>query len=445
MTAKQISLFLLLIVLWVTSCGQRDVVQVTASQSSPTLALAPTLLLSPTQSPTPVQIALLPPPSQKYSLPTALPSTVKNGCISPVVRLAYPIGVPRGGSAQSSVSIPPPGPWQEITNLPAEGRIWSMALHNDHEIWLTLGAFDQILKYDTNSKEWEKYNAINEGKISLDYLFVSPDQTLWGTRENFNNKVGDPWLSKYNDKTGKFEFVKDQKGLLAYGKYTPDSFPPNIVFDQTGNLWMLARQQGYHPSVVSLISLDPISLIAEIHYLSITDPAAQLRALTVAPDGSIWTIQTYKQQRLLQYVQETHEVRSFRSFPELRFEDFGNENLGNSNFLFFDHSSHLWVDDRGWFEFTDIGPIWNQIIRSPVFITDQGLDDNIYTWSRPYAMYQSSDGTYWFQSDRGMVRLNPQSAEWCLFTNDSSPIVEDSQHNLWMVAFGKLYKLPLVP
>lgn len=324
-----------------------------------------------------------------------------------------------------------------------------MVLRNDHEIWITLGTFDQILRFDTDNKEWKKYTAINDGKISVDYLIVSPDQTLWGTQENFKNKAGDSWLSKYNDKTKEFEFVKDQKGLLAYGEYTPDRFPPSVVFDQTGILWTIAQQQTrFTPPLqwdVSLISLDPISLIAEKHYLGITEPAVQLRALAVAPDGSIWTVQSYKQQRLLQYVPKTNEVRSFRSFPELHFEDFGNENLGNSNFLFFDQSNHLWVDDRGWFEFTDIGPIWNQIIRSPVFITDQGSDDSIYTWSRPFTMYQSTDGTYWFQSSRGMVRLNPQNAEWCLFTNDRSPIVEDSQHNLWMVAFGKLYKYHLEP
>ncbi|MEW5940901.1 MAG: hypothetical protein AB1750_14620, partial [Chloroflexota bacterium] len=63
--------------------------------------------------------------------------------------------------------------------------------------------------------------------------------------------------------------------------------------------------------------------------------------------------------------------------------------------------------------------------------------------ARPYGLSESSDGMFWFWSSIGTVRLNPKIGEWCLFTTYSSPVVEYSNHNLWMVADNKLYKYEL--
>ena len=104
----------------------------------------------------------------------------------------------------------------------------------------------------------------------------------------------------------------------------------------------------------------------------------------------------------------------------------------------------LWVEDRGFFEFPgEDNPIWHKVIRSPVFISDDVRPELQYAWTRPYETFQSSDGSYWFTAPVGIVHLSPESGEWCLFTTEESPVVEDENRNLWIVAFGKLYRLTL--
>ena len=58
-------------------------------------------------------------------------------------------------------------------------------------------------------------------------------------------------------------------------------------------------------------------------------------------------------------------------------------------------------------------------------------------------MYHSSNDMYWFSSNAGIVRLNPQIGEWCLFTNYTSQVIEDESQNLWIVVNGVLYKYQL--
>lgn len=119
------------------------------------------------------------------------------------------------------------------------------------------------------------------------------------------------------------------------------------------------------------------------------------------------------------------------------------EDLRDALNLYVDRMGRLWVDDRGWLDFSNPNnPQWHKVVRSPVFLSDAISPENQYGWSRPYQMFQSSDGAYWFSdANVGMVRLNPRTGEWCKFTTGDSSITEDKQGNLWIAVFGKLYKL----
>jgi hypothetical protein len=105
-----------------------------------------------------------------------------------------------------------------------------------------------------------------------------------------------------------------------------------------------------------------------------------------------------------------------------------------------DHSGRLWLDDHAWM---NSDGVWYDVVRSPVFITDKSDAGPNYVWDFPKVVFESSDGRLWFRSMNGMVSLNPEKGEWCWFTTEQSNIVEDSDHNLWMVADNKLYKLEL--
>ena len=121
--------------------------------------------------------------------------------------------------------------------------------------------------------------------------------------------------------------------------------------------------------------------------------------------------------------------------------------------LFFDRNGRLWIDNKGWLDFTNPAkPIWYEIIPSPVFLTNDGWFDirigdgqiSKYGWLVPSEISQSTNGWFWFTTGRDDW-LNPKKGEWCLFTTGSSPVVEDNDRNLWIVVFDKLYKFQLEP
>jgi hypothetical protein len=75
-------------------------------------------------------------------------------------------------------------------------------------------------------------------------------------------------------------------------------------------------------------------------------------------------------------------------------------------------------------------------------------------YSPPDPFLESFDGRIWFRIDRsndgknlrtGIAWFDPNTKEGCWFTSESARILEDLQHNLWMVVNGELYKYELIP
>lgn len=387
------------------------------------------------------QSATLPP---LIAFPTAgdpgtnLAGAAGNDCIPPVASLAFPVWDQTQPPLTNSTPIPPGEPWQYVTNLPLQGPIKSMVIRAGKEIWITLlnDSPGVTLRYSLDNGDWTSYATIEGIKTDAGLLQVGPDGTLWGIGANFN-KLSDPWLSFYNQQADKFEFVRDRDGLLQFAKYAPDSLPARAAIENNGTIWMLLAWRTEH----SLVSFDPTSRTA-VKQLD-ADPDSWFSSLAFGSDGSIWLLEKGHTNQLLHFFPSTKLIQPYQGNPDSSLDDFGNENLRDSQFLYFDRLGNLWVDDRGWFDFRGPFPLWNRVIRSPVFIIDGSRPENRYAWGRPASMYQSSDGTYWFQSLDRTVQLNPSTGTWCTFTNDGSPIVEDGEHNLWMVAFGKLYKYAL--
>jgi ligand-binding sensor domain-containing protein len=154
-----------------------------------------------------------------------------------------------------------------------------------------------------------------------------------------------------------------------------------------------------------------------------------------------------EQKKLFVYSPVTREAQPYYGIPNF-------ERIGSPADLFFDRDGRLWVDNKGWLDFTGMGkPTWYEIIPSTAFLTDQGAfktDDvegplNRYGFSRPIYIFQSSNGWMWFTTLNGIIRLDFEKEEWCLFTNGSSLVAEDNNGYIWISVFDKLYKYHLGP
>ena len=373
-----------------------------------------------------------------------------NTCIPPLVSLAYPVGATESPN-KNVEEIPPTDIWKIETEMPSLDAVSSLVVRQGYEIWVSTN--QAIYKYQTDIHEWKSYTTIGNEYVIPTHLYLASDGTLWGSglrhlSQDARNKAL-PLLSKYNENADQFEFVKDQDGLLQENNSI--RLISNFREDIKGDLWFILYflEDGIGTKS-ALYNIDPDSLKVKQHFVA---PLERSEFVNFAfdPNGKIWVIEFgIKGTQLVQYDPISGKMTPYsgqlpdNGIPQdnlVRDPDFNN--IRN---LYLDRADRLWVDDIGWLDFTDKNnPMWYKIIRSSVFITSSSHPESQYGWTRPYFTYQSSNGQYWFSSQAGMVRLNPEKAEWCLFTTGSSPVVEDENGNLWIVVFGKLYKYKLNP
>ncbi len=345
--------------------------------------------------------------------------------------------------------IPPSGSWQVESSLPQTGYINSLVTHSSNEIWIIID--DDLFKYNINSRQWQKVLLPGNFTDSPISLYAANDGTLWGIDlSRFNKLKNDkelPLLMRFNETTNNFEFVKDVDGILNSGMDVGTIIEPSI--NENGELWMILVEEIDQEYLYYLLSFNPKNkkvvkhLTAQAKVQNSVSDESRFNDLAILPDGLVW-ISDYGKGQLIYYDPSTGESNIYKGYSGA-LDDISNEDLHHVNNLYVDRIGRLWVDDRGFLDFSNPkDPMWHKIVRSPIFIGDARSPENQYGWSRPDLMYQSTDGIYWFSdAGNGMINLDPTTGEWCKFTTGSSPIAEDNQGNLWIAVFGKLYKYKL--
>ena len=363
-------------------------------------------------------------------------------CIPPVAELAYPLGIPKPLDAKAE-EISPKGGWQLQASLPESlGDYLPQIAIKEKEIWILANMANKVFRYQADTDGWKSYNTIDDYPVAPRNIFVSHG-TVWGLGQifpDFDSVRDYPFLSYYNATTDQFEFVTDVDGILDNVSTLSD--PMEVTSDSVGLLWMFV----YGEDDVGLYSFNPETRKAEKH-ISLKQGALYYGP-AIAPNGDIWFVDGWED-RLAIYSPVTHESQLYYGVPSL-------ERVGIPEPLYFDREGRLWLSNKGWLDFKDpANPVWYEIIPSAVFLTENGefLIDILegprarysrYGWVEPSEIYQSSNGWYWFTAD-GIIRLDPQKAEWCRFTTGRSPVVEDKDGYLWIVVYDKLYKYDLEP
>jgi streptogramin lyase len=374
-------------------------------------------------------------------------------CIHPPVTWEYPVQntITLGTIVESISEIPPSGSWKLESILPlvpsGQAIIKSLVFHPPNEIWILM--YKKLFRYRIDSRSWDEFNTINGLNTTPSRLFVSKDGTLWGVDHSVygepKNAERIPFLSRFDEVTGQFVFVSDQDQILTSNLDIIDI--TESVTNQNEEIWMLVVENLEQDILYKLISFDSKSLHLTTHVTteasrySSTLVESKYGDLAITFDGVVW-LADYGKGQLFFYDPEIRRLDYFQ----------GSSNVINDNstaaqrfisYLYVDRKGNLWVDDRGWLDFSNsINPVWHKVIRSTVFISDSASPENKYVWSRPNQMFQSLDGSYWFSDyNVGIVNLDPNTGVWCKFTTGYSPITEDNLGNLWIVIYGKLYKL----
>lgn len=445
---KNILRFLVLIfIVLSTGCGQSTAIDstnltpvpsqtLTVTVSSPTNAFLSTVTPISIKSSTPTNSENLNSTSEYYSIPTRIPNSE---CLPPLTNFAYPVGLKDNlGNITPHPKTLPSNQWEAQISLPIdatqfeEGDIKSIG----NELFILNHSNDysetsSIIVYNTENNQLLTLPGGKDNTFFPQRLLVTKDGSLWllGTDDDAKTLS----LSKYNSTKKVFELILSQDNIGNH-PYILD-----VKEDESGQIWILLRFNG-------LYRFNPKTQKLDFFLYAINDLA--FGHIAPVKDGSVWILaggnsQSFRQDKLFRYFPETGDVKEYKGTPTTAFvsEDFANLNVMSRSPLFLDKSNRLWIGNYGWLNNPDSeSPSWYRVIPSPVFIDGRANVVVGFFTAEPSGMTESSDGMFWFWTYAGTVRLNPKNGEWCLFTTYSSPIVEDSNHNLWMIADNKLYK-----
>lgn len=382
------------------------------------------------------------------------PQHSEDSCLPPIVTFEFPVGSIRDGQTPSlRKDTLPSGAWKKQAKLPENfnfHRYNNIVTSSDNDVWLTgdIGQKRVVIRYDQGLKSWTVYGSIEGNEtIAPKTLFLSLDGTIWGIDNHdengrSNHDANLSLLSRYTQETDQFEFMGDLNS--ATEEFDDFLHLIRIREDQSGNLYLLLYQKNGHV----IYRYKPSS--QKLDFILMAPQDAWIVDFVIGPNNKIWMVDAFSEYFLISYDLKTGEFQpyqgtiSFVPGDDLVFDN--TDRIFGRHILLLDNDGKLWVDDRGWLDGLETtSPSWHRIIRSPLFVV-LSLDNvwnPVYYWDRPREMYQSSDGSIWFTSYAGIIRLNPDIGDWCLLTTYYSPVTEDDDQNLWLVADEHLYKLDL--
>ncbi len=271
--------------------------------------------------------------------------------------------------------------------------------------------------------------------LGIEHLFLAKDGTVWGITVFSADGLSN--LSRYNEQQQTFEPVQDADRLFS-GYLRVDAYE----VDQNGILWLVNGKYLYR--------FNPETFKAEKFSVGIEDTEQNLTDLTIASDELIY-ISLSARKDLIRFSPQTARVidRIEIELPLNQIPPIWGpgtpQNLYFVNSSFMDHNNHLWIHNYGWME---PDGTWQALIeRFPGFFGKREIEGSgdYYDWLQPDILLESSDGRLWFRSPNGMTWFDFEKGEWCWFTTYQSNILEDQEHNLWMIADNKLYRYELEP
>jgi len=368
-----------------------------------------------------------------------------------------------------SPPVLPPKPWLIETELPifpdnsmpSTRKNWILGVFPGSDgswnIWILRswsndpikGGFDSmgILVYNTDSKHWTKVPAYVKGTQSIvGELFMTQDGTIWA-----HNYRGDfvtifeppywiglaqlntlpsydlPLFSMYNENEDQFEPVKNVQipASQIEGEWN------KVLLDKNGVFWVLVQGDGIY-------SYSPNTQKVDRH-VDLSTGILKRAVKSVFIDSANNIFFSDDSSAVFRFSIDTSSIEKVGGIP-LPLD--GKYDLSFHGILV-DHSKRLWIGNTGWAE-PDEYRTWYQLFPSPIFVTPSE-GDTLYAQQKPRLTIESIDGKLWYQFNDGIAWLDPKEEKWCWFTTERSNVIEDQQHNLWIVAENTLYKYPLYP
>ncbi len=352
-----------------------------------------------------------------------------------------------GDVQQRTIEEIPPIQWNLVGSIPDDAYLMDFAINDSDQIWISYGdgGQNQLVLYSLDKNEKEIYTLDkNDFVLPIHKLFFSKNGILWAENYVFqSHQEGIPLLSQYNASIDRFNFILDNQGVLQ----SPREIRSDVVEDNKGLFWMFVKDADLNVS--TLYSFDPETLEVERQPLQLQ---GEFLLLNIAPDGSSLWSEDQVNGKIIQYFIDDQTTKLFDSItnnePDIPSIDLSNL-LRQPLTKYFDWSQRFWLDHEGWVDFSDTEHlVFYKLIPPPEFIRYAESPEPGYGWVETMAIFESSNGLVWFSTTGGVISLDIregyEKGKWCMITNGYSPVKEDSQHNLWMVVYNKIYKYQII-
>lgn len=347
------------------------------------------------------------------------------GCNPPPFELAYPPFVAPHDSKEMPTPLPMTIAWEpQLTKGQIQEfdmvRVDGIVARGSDEIWIA--ARDKLVRFTPSTKDLVSYIIKTSQNIlvSPDKLYLSKDNTLWVF--SYLEKDRHFFIGRYNPHKDVFENVYDSWSIFAGPISRVIEHDERFFIKMGPRIIQFDLEKG---------RIDPI-----IGY----GQGYNIHDFAIDSDGKIW-MNARKVDEALSF---EHYIFQYDSKTgNIREHGVTKTKIGAAT-LFFDHLGRLWLNAKAWFEiFPNGDSMGYTVFSSPIFVYDSYASG--YVLTNAFPIHESLDRFLWFNSSAGVAVLDLDINEWCLMTRFSSPIAEDTDHNIWVTQAGQLYKFPLEP
>lgn len=372
-------------------------------------------------------------------------------CIPPLETFAYSVSISHAVVPGSSEMQIPPN-WEFIKDIPDNFFLEFTRENNDHvELWFSEYQYGDPTNPEINfSKQFHIYDVkttnmdivsaeIEKSGIFVDDLLLA-NNSVWGTitfeKVTDLANLSHPILSKFNENTNQFEFVDEVSNIpFSVAENQENShYWVSIIVDHEGNFWLLVPNDAiyyFDPVDKRINSIFDINDI--VPFLPVISHSGELYFIQHPKQKSPGVYPTARDIKVYEF-DTNHKTLEQLPIWLTPWPFYPN--------ILVDHNNTLWLGAVGFRE--EDGTVY-QLEQASIFIInsiESGLD---FRWNSPQIFLESSDGLLWFKSANGIASLDPEKQHWCWVSTSYSNIVEDLDHNLWMTAYGKLYKKVIKP
>lgn len=361
------------------------------------------------------------------------PAVEEITCLDPgnAIGYEYRYEEPVRPSLKGDVEIPkdwvPQLDYRDMTKPYHQGISYLDIIPTDDFVWVN--AFSLIYKLEISTGEISTYDLGERARN----LMMTSQGDLWA---NFRSTKSST-IYRYDEQRDEFKEVVFHGGE---GSTFPGDSDNEDFYHSDDKLIELSPNELWYLYDGKLFRLDVSELVATLEFD--WPPGVFINQIASGPEkGSLWIVRDYGN-ALTVYLYMDSQLEIAGYLPSKPFDFPPVDGIESDN------ANRLWVSNKAMIEILadpetgELDPKHTKtvkILENRLFIGAHPNFSEVYYSANMASVL--SDGSVWFSSEPGLVRLQPETGEWCMVARGvSSDVAEGPDDSIWFASEGQLYR-----